>query len=1552
MLARLYADFAYNQKVKFSLVRILMLTVLAVSLCGSWAAAPYAGQPVLAVPPPPSEHVTTASASALERLAPDLQAAARAAAPGLARAAVDTAPLMVTVMIEPDASGPVIALLDYPAVSREVAGQRWVTGEIDARALTKLASLPGVQTVFSANTYHTAEAPGLADLRTVSPLPDMRAAAQLAATGDLVGLRQLLETAAQTVRPRASNPNTAPASPSRTGAGVPASPAEVHGVPQVQALGMHGEGVTVAVVDTGVDFGHPDLQGTQAVIAAGPYAGWPFAYDTVSGYLYASRGYTLDPLEKASRLGYTNFVSTIPISGAVCSLGECAVSLLYGSVPLPISMHWPDRSRSGRYYYSTLPDEALIWQSYYSGTGYPGGLYIPPILIVSDEVHAGQYDAVYIDINYDGYVNVSERISQASPSAGVDLTLDGILDLSTGLLAWISDGFHQPPGVAQIYPQANDLPIPPAGQLLVFINDVNGHGTSCASQIVAQGIITDPARRGPVNPLLTGPVLSGLAPAARIAAFENGFQLPLDAWTLAALGFDGLPTSGDEVQLVSNSWGASGVVADGWDDVSRFAQDLNLTPDAQTGKPLAEQVTFLVATGNGGHGYGTVTAPNGASILSIGASTLYGALDAFEQVAPGQFLHGEIQPWSNRGPGGLGDLAPALSAVGAWGPGAMPLNLFISPDGESAYDVFGGTSMSTPVAAGGAALVYQAFRSQHGRWPTWRETRDLLLGGAQELGYEPSVQGAGEMRVDRSVLQALDQAVSLAPAEWAPGAYHSAVYPAFPHILTPGEPAVTRQFTLANPIAQPQDTSLSAVQLTRIHEEVFTIPYTPPTLGYSSHLPLYLEDLRGLLQAYPADLVRAQLVLPFTSFDINGDSYEDHWWQIALYDWTDRNNNGQLWQDANHDGQVQAAELDGSSPGLLSEINRFSYGYPAGTVLEASLGREGLAQTHDGVFLGLSCLFCGDSVNLQVRLSFYRYTPWDWVDLNSAQITVPALGSASFQADLGIPANAAPGYYEGFIRAEMPDRTINVPLTFQVAVPSGTFTVSPSGAAPYANANLQGGFNWHWRYESGDWRFFFFDPPTAPPGGVSRGVLDLKWNSSRTDLDAFVFGPAPGSLSTAHPDIFGPAGLEQTGESADTYLQNGKFTRQTVSGGPRETISFDPRSGLNLFTLHQVLSGGDQIAEPFTASLYTLSASPAPADWIEPLQSPSAQPPYLSATQSIQLVASAAIPDGLRLQAYGFSPRITLQSQAVFQDEPYNLCSISWIYRSQQGLELLSAGLIEVNITSAAPDLDIDLFIFRDNGDGRYRCGSDRLVYSSSGASPDESVWVNFPQDGVYWIGVQGYSVPDGVAPFDISIRAIQGSGIRLRGLPVGPVSAGQVIDLQVDFTADYPYRAGEPLDGMIYAGLPTVPGLVEIPITLRPAILLQPPALLSADSPSVFSAPVTVRLDFANAGALAETGLASVVLPAGLDYTPGSAVGPGEPPAYDSLTRTLTWSGPVPPGASVELTFAVSADPLFAPGPVELRAEVAGQTSGQSWSPRLTLLVNQLRLYLPQAGK
>ncbi|MGM0509787.1 MAG: S8 family serine peptidase [Thermoplasmatota archaeon] len=57
-----------------------------------------------------------------------------------------------------------------------------------------------------------------------------------------------------------------------------------HRLDKVLDMGYSGQGVDVAIADTGVDFGHPDLNNSYKVIEneSSPYHGWPMAFDPMS----------------------------------------------------------------------------------------------------------------------------------------------------------------------------------------------------------------------------------------------------------------------------------------------------------------------------------------------------------------------------------------------------------------------------------------------------------------------------------------------------------------------------------------------------------------------------------------------------------------------------------------------------------------------------------------------------------------------------------------------------------------------------------------------------------------------------------------------------------------------------------------------------------------------------------------------------------------------------------------------------------------------------------------------------------------------------------------------------------------------------------------------------------------------------------------------------------------------------------------------------------------------------------------------------------------------
>jgi subtilisin family serine protease len=1078
----------------------LLLMILTLALSSPLAAGFRAGPPAQidqAARLGYRGEVTTATDAALRKLSPDLREAVAASTGPSALRAAGEATHLVFALVRPGTD--VAAHMEKFVTSRRLGEMQWVAGEVTTSSLLKLASVAGVQSVTSTAAYQPLPAPGLDRLTGAQPPLTRERIQALLAEG---GTRAVLEASAAThpAPQQAVPPAAAPLAPSPRAAATN-KVADIHRATEAHAAGYTGQGVVAAVIDSGVDFGNPELHGTQARISGGPYDGWPFAYDTLSGLYYALDGLSIGPDNFWESIFATYYAHTLSVENATCDGDLCAAELMLvpggdNFDPVVLDFTWPDTSQSGTYYYTVNPNFSHLDIGYLRTMGYASSHQAPAAVIVADEAVSGVYDTVYVDADFDQALGDEKPMRKGDELSGADIydaswneAADGYWDFSVSMLAWIADGENPPPGVSALY---TGLPTPESGRLIVFIGDEDTHGTNVASMIAAQSVITDPMLQRNVNPLFAGgadaggvggPVMTGMAPDTRIAAFMRGFNLPFDAWTLAALGFDGVPGSGDEAQLVNNSWGDSFTTEDGWDATSRFAQYLNIN--------FAPNTTFLVSTGNGGPGYGTSTSPSGGTLLKVGASTSNGSSTYFELVGPDQFTHGAIQPWSNRGPSALGDVDPDLVCVGAWGMGATALNRW--PNGQSAYDLFGGTSMSSPICAGVAAITYQAFEETHGRAPTWREMTDLLTGGARDLGYNVLAQGAGDADAMRSVEIATGQAAYITPTQWQAGDYRG-------DILTPGFPAVvhagdstTVELTLHNPIGAADPVELRDVTLQRVHEISFTT-----TLGLGADwlpLPNSLVDISDLIDEYDPDLINAHVMFPFSEFDLINDYFEDNTVQALYYDWTDLNGDGDLWEDLNGDGLVDPEEIDVSGELGGSEINRFNNAYATTNYQMADIGRDVLSRRHDGVFFGLKRSFGTDDLDVTVTLILYEKADWSWLTLSSTEVDVPAGDTATVTATLNVPNDARPGVYEGAIEV---DGQI-IPVIANVAADSTTFEFGAAslteslGDTPYDNGHLFGSTDWGWRPETGDWRLFFYDVPEGATGPGTRMIVETEW---------------------------------------------------------------------------------------------------------------------------------------------------------------------------------------------------------------------------------------------------------------------------------------------------------------------------------------------------------------------------------------------------------------------------------------------------------------------------
>ncbi|MBU0705213.1 MAG: S8 family serine peptidase, partial [Chloroflexi bacterium] len=412
--------------------------------------------------------------------------------------------------------------------TRPFLGQELIVANVTPAMLAKMASNPGV---VSAEAFHAIESPG--------PL----------VPGELTELtreeaRTMREqVAAIKANPESATPRKFPGGAAPAASMSPNSPEswfgnDTIGASDAWAKGYTGTGVNIAIIDSGVDFGHPDLDGRQATYNGGPYDGWPIALDPRSMREYLYNGNT----------GWDNYYDWWDYSwyADVVDVIHCTEGLLetfdFNGYTYSIDPAITAMSKSGEIRWSVHPDEQLA-DFVYDWTPF----------ILLDTTTAGVYDTVIADLNFDlwfdGYDDVADKadpvLSQDIGSYvytdtlvmtgtvwsdplmnlwgypptwwGPDYTsvttetipagsfiwaldrysapgatdgADDMPEISGGMVYYIADGVNPVPGMDYLYPESG---IPFNGQLVAFMIGSywaggGEHGTLCASAAVAGGV--------------------------------------------------------------------------------------------------------------------------------------------------------------------------------------------------------------------------------------------------------------------------------------------------------------------------------------------------------------------------------------------------------------------------------------------------------------------------------------------------------------------------------------------------------------------------------------------------------------------------------------------------------------------------------------------------------------------------------------------------------------------------------------------------------------------------------------------------------------------------------------------------------------------------------------------------------------------------------------------------------------------------------------------------------------------------------------------------------
>lgn len=999
-------------------------------------------------------------------------------------------------------------------------------------------------------------------------------------------------------------------------------------------LGVDGTGVTIAVVDTGVDFGAFNLgDGAVARMANG----WPSSFDpdgmTFAYTTTSVTNYTLGPSEFVTTAGTDPLIYLLDIYGVLPGgFGPKAVTFsgLFG-IPFPSDMEITGLvpSMSGTYRFG------ILWEWNF-------GIDLFPILLV-DANAPFVYDTIYLDLSFDwwlqgfgpgpdySFADEAALVPAGGPVvAARDMDADGYVDISAGIPAHVLDiwGFH--PRAADVFTVIP--PIDPAGDVVGFVYDWQGHGTSVASS--AAGRETNHPVAGPGTgpgatvmgvPVLTlGSILEAWLWSAGFDLVATALPSPIDNYGLV-FG-EWTYTGNHKADIVSNSWGVSDWVTWRygepwpWYDILTVVEDVLMTPGYAD--PAFPGVLMVHAAGNGASGYGTMTNPGYNTLaLTVGASTSLNYTGL-----PTAGYHDDVISWSGRGPTALGMLKPDVLQVGAYGWASAPIWLwpFVGgTGGVDSYTLFGGTSQATPVTSGSAAVTIEAFEVATGSRPDPATVKAILKSSAVDIGYDPFLQGAGRVNVYQAAALAMGNSGILVttPATWEnarrmlTGAYASAFagYGREVSLAPPEGPiadaswyagsvragsATGATFTVESPGG-----SLSGTVAAVWHARVSTISLsgTTRTIGAG-----WLEGYGDVLTLAPgdipvgADLMVVKSAMPYDFLDPNGNYVWDNRSRVIVADWI----------DANGDTNVD-----------LSELFTFNYGYNTGTTSEATVGLP------DGRFQGTPVVWFSHApapgrsftpMPYEITVEFYDRIAWPWVTVPGTFSASPG-SPATLVAQLAVPAGANPGLYQGQILftpsggnvTAIPVSVI-VPRVIDAATLSGRLTFAGSNQV-YDSSIVSGMFDWRWRYEAGDWKLWFVE--VEDPNTIVMRV-DASWPGAQTDVDIWSIRPS-GILDDS---TFSP------------YLGSGRFRWSTRTGGTEDYVVFPTTSGLDgtetglyTFALHNVLFDGAATSERLTGNVGVVKLNPrGPVTIVTPPGATVSVPFTLSTGFDLNIITFAA----------------------------------------------------------------------------------------------------------------------------------------------------------------------------------------------------------------------------------------------------------------------------------------------------------------------------------------
>ena len=562
-----------------------------------------------------------------------------------------------------------------------------------------------------------------------------------------------------------------------------------------------GNGITIAVVDTGVDFSNPDIQHS----LARDEINHPIMLDSDGQGIVLTNATFFAYIDKNDII--RNYSKPIPphmTSSAYVTKQGVFLDVSQGGKgsDIPIYNSFFPQLGSSIIFNGTLADDMKIGDNnrdyiksksgvYHLGVVYQGALQGPlariqavPVLVV-DSFMPGVYDTIIPDLStsWEDYTR-SDLKKGESPKYDFDFTDekpivlgsgkeflvydsndDGKNDYSAGTIgARVLDVYgviqNKTAEIDDSVKAINGTLLPaldPDGEFFGLMTDFMGHGTSSTASITSRGHETYDIYNNTEKFTITG-----VAPDAKIVPVKAlWFGDTVYGWLWSA-GFDNAKhewefTGKPRVDIISNSWGVSAFPsfkAFPEMDILSLILDVLATPHSLDDDYPG--VTIVSSAGNSGHGYGTIGLPNASPYgISVGATTNnvfvgYGPFKDQPRFGNTTSHFNHVVDFSSRGPGFIGDPKPDLMSLGAHG--FTPSNVLKPKKNSTAesFSLFGGTSMAAPIVSGSAAILMEGMKNQSQNIDPFT-IKNILMSTATDLKNDPFTQGSGLVDVSSAL---------------------------------------------------------------------------------------------------------------------------------------------------------------------------------------------------------------------------------------------------------------------------------------------------------------------------------------------------------------------------------------------------------------------------------------------------------------------------------------------------------------------------------------------------------------------------------------------------------------------------------------------------------------------------------------------------------------------------------------------------------------------------------------------------------------------------------